>query len=121
MLSPRLYRLLAAEPREDEGHARDFHRREKEVMRRVDPPPMVNASVTTPATGRMPTLDGLAATELLRARPDPPEVIVPTPFHARRVRASCRCRSVRSDEGPIGSPAVRWNGPGLTRASTVPG
>ncbi|OLF13371.1 response regulator transcription factor [Actinophytocola xanthii] len=31
---------------------------------------------------RMPTLDGLAATELLRARPDPPEVIVLTTFHA---------------------------------------
>jgi DNA-binding NarL/FixJ family response regulator len=29
---------------------------------------------------RMPTLDGLAATELLRARPDPPEVIVLTTF-----------------------------------------
>jgi DNA-binding NarL/FixJ family response regulator len=31
---------------------------------------------------RMPRLDGLAATELLRARPDPPEVIVLTTFHA---------------------------------------
>src|SRR6266536_1104289 len=31
---------------------------------------------------RMPKLDGLAATELLRARPDPPEVIVLTTFHA---------------------------------------
>jgi DNA-binding NarL/FixJ family response regulator len=31
---------------------------------------------------RMPTLDGLAATELLRARPDPPEVIVLTTFDA---------------------------------------
>ncbi|MEO3807522.1 response regulator transcription factor [Sphaerisporangium sp. B11E5] len=31
---------------------------------------------------RMPTLDGLAATELLRARPRPPEVIVLTTFHA---------------------------------------
>lgn len=31
---------------------------------------------------RMPTLDGLAATELLRARPDPPEVIVLTTFQA---------------------------------------
>jgi len=30
----------------------------------------------------MPKLDGLAATELLRARPDPPEVIVLTTFHA---------------------------------------
>jgi DNA-binding NarL/FixJ family response regulator len=30
---------------------------------------------------RMPKLDGLAATELLRARPDPPEVIVLTTFH----------------------------------------
>jgi DNA-binding NarL/FixJ family response regulator len=31
---------------------------------------------------RMPALDGLAATELLRARPDPPEVIVLTTFDA---------------------------------------
>jgi DNA-binding NarL/FixJ family response regulator len=31
---------------------------------------------------RMPKLDGLAATELVRARPDPPEVIVLTTFHA---------------------------------------
>nr|WP_312880576.1 response regulator transcription factor [Actinokineospora xionganensis] len=31
---------------------------------------------------RMPRLDGLAATELLRARSDPPEVIVLTTFHA---------------------------------------
>jgi DNA-binding NarL/FixJ family response regulator len=31
---------------------------------------------------RMPTLDGLTATELLRARPDPPEVIVLTTFQA---------------------------------------
>ncbi|TDB92659.1 response regulator transcription factor [Actinomadura sp. 7K534] len=31
---------------------------------------------------RMPTLDGLAATERLRARPDPPEVIVLTTFDA---------------------------------------
>jgi DNA-binding NarL/FixJ family response regulator len=31
---------------------------------------------------RMPTVDGLAATEALRARPDPPEVIVLTTFHA---------------------------------------
>src|SRR6266545_4272181 len=31
---------------------------------------------------RMPTLDGLAATELLRTRPDPPEVIVLTTFDA---------------------------------------
>jgi DNA-binding NarL/FixJ family response regulator len=31
---------------------------------------------------RMPKLDGLAATELLRARRDPPEVIVLTTFHA---------------------------------------
>src|SRR5213076_2858620 len=31
---------------------------------------------------RMPTLDGLAATELLRARPDPPEIIVLTTFDA---------------------------------------
>jgi DNA-binding NarL/FixJ family response regulator len=31
---------------------------------------------------RMPRLDGLAATELLRARPEPPEVIVLTTFHA---------------------------------------
>ncbi len=31
---------------------------------------------------RMPKLDGLAATELLRARPNPPEVIVLTTFHA---------------------------------------
>ena len=31
---------------------------------------------------RMPTLDGLAATEQLRARPDPPEVIVLTTFDA---------------------------------------
>jgi DNA-binding NarL/FixJ family response regulator len=31
---------------------------------------------------RMPTLDGLAATEHLRARPDPPEVIVLTTFDA---------------------------------------
>ena len=31
---------------------------------------------------RMPKLDGLAATELLRARPDPPEVVVLTTFHA---------------------------------------
>ena len=31
---------------------------------------------------RMPKLDGLAATELLRARPDPPEIIVLTTFHA---------------------------------------
>jgi DNA-binding NarL/FixJ family response regulator len=31
---------------------------------------------------RMPTLDGLAATELLRARPNPPEIIVLTTFHA---------------------------------------
>ena len=30
---------------------------------------------------RMPGLDGLAATERLRARPDPPEVIVLTTFH----------------------------------------
>ncbi len=31
---------------------------------------------------RMPKLDGLGATELVRARPDPPEVIVLTTFHA---------------------------------------
>ncbi|HVK23990.1 MAG TPA: response regulator transcription factor [Actinokineospora sp.] len=31
---------------------------------------------------RMPRLDGLAATELVRARPNPPEVIVLTTFHA---------------------------------------
>ncbi len=31
---------------------------------------------------RMPTLDGLAATELLRARPAKPEIIVLTTFHA---------------------------------------
>ena len=31
---------------------------------------------------RMPSLDGLAATERLRARPDPPEVIVLTTFDA---------------------------------------
>jgi DNA-binding NarL/FixJ family response regulator len=31
---------------------------------------------------RMPKLDGLAATEMLRARPHPPEVIVLTTFHA---------------------------------------
>jgi len=31
---------------------------------------------------RMPTVDGLAATEQLRARPDPPEVIVLTTFDA---------------------------------------
>src|SRR5262249_7660096 len=31
---------------------------------------------------RMPKLDGLAATELLRGRPNPPEVIVLTTFHA---------------------------------------
>jgi DNA-binding NarL/FixJ family response regulator len=31
---------------------------------------------------RMPRLDGLSATELLRARPDPPEVIVLTTFQA---------------------------------------
>ena len=31
---------------------------------------------------RMPKLDGLAATELLRARPNPPQVIVLTTFHA---------------------------------------
>src|SRR5215211_3751544 len=31
---------------------------------------------------RMPKLDGLAATELLRTRPDPPQVIVLTTFHA---------------------------------------
>jgi DNA-binding NarL/FixJ family response regulator len=31
---------------------------------------------------RMPKLDGLAATELVRSRPDPPEVIVLTTFHA---------------------------------------
>jgi DNA-binding NarL/FixJ family response regulator len=31
---------------------------------------------------RMPKLDGLAATELLRARPHPPEIIVLTTFHA---------------------------------------
>jgi DNA-binding NarL/FixJ family response regulator len=31
---------------------------------------------------RMPRLDGLAATERLRARPDPPEVVVLTTFHA---------------------------------------
>ncbi len=31
---------------------------------------------------RMPKLDGLAATELLRSRRDPPEVIVLTTFHA---------------------------------------
>ena len=31
---------------------------------------------------RMPRLDGLAATELLRSRPHPPEVIVLTTFHA---------------------------------------
>jgi DNA-binding NarL/FixJ family response regulator len=31
---------------------------------------------------RMPKLDGLAATELLRNRPDPPQVIVLTTFHA---------------------------------------
>jgi len=31
---------------------------------------------------RMPMLDGLAATELLRARPHPPEVIMLTTFHA---------------------------------------
>ncbi len=31
---------------------------------------------------RMPKLDGLAATALVRARPDPPEVIVLTTFHA---------------------------------------
>ncbi|WP_370644246.1 response regulator [Actinoplanes sp. L3-i22] len=30
---------------------------------------------------RMPKMDGLAATELLRCRPDPPEVIVLTAFH----------------------------------------
>ncbi len=30
---------------------------------------------------RMPKLDGLAATELLRARPNPPEIIVLTTFH----------------------------------------
>ncbi len=30
----------------------------------------------------MPVLDGLAATELLRARPDPPEVVVLTTFDA---------------------------------------
>jgi DNA-binding NarL/FixJ family response regulator len=30
---------------------------------------------------RMPRIDGLTATELLRARPDPPEVIVLTTFH----------------------------------------
>ncbi|GHJ41147.1 DNA-binding response regulator [Streptomyces sp. TS71-3] len=31
---------------------------------------------------RMPTLDGLAATEILRAGPQPPEVVVLTTFHA---------------------------------------
>ncbi|MDX3728075.1 response regulator [Streptomyces caniscabiei] len=31
---------------------------------------------------RMPIVDGLAATELLRARPDAPEVVVLTTFHA---------------------------------------
>ena len=31
---------------------------------------------------RMPTVDGLAATERLRARPDAPEVVVLTTFHA---------------------------------------
>ncbi|MEU2261883.1 response regulator transcription factor [Streptomyces sp. NPDC019645] len=31
---------------------------------------------------RMPRMDGLAATELLRARPDAPEVVVLTTFHA---------------------------------------
>ncbi|NGO73762.1 response regulator [Streptomyces boncukensis] len=31
---------------------------------------------------RMPAMDGLAATELLRAREDPPEVVVLTTFHA---------------------------------------
>jgi DNA-binding NarL/FixJ family response regulator len=31
---------------------------------------------------RMPRIDGLAATELLRARPDPPEIIVLTTFDA---------------------------------------
>jgi DNA-binding NarL/FixJ family response regulator len=31
---------------------------------------------------RMPTIDGLTATELLRARPDPPEIIVLTTFNA---------------------------------------
>ncbi|MCC9705531.1 response regulator transcription factor [Streptomyces sp. MNU76] len=31
---------------------------------------------------RMPTLDGLSATERLRARPDAPEVVVLTTFHA---------------------------------------
>jgi DNA-binding NarL/FixJ family response regulator len=31
---------------------------------------------------RMPTIDGLTATELLQARPDPPEIIVLTTFNA---------------------------------------
>ncbi|MET8782851.1 MULTISPECIES: response regulator transcription factor [unclassified Streptomyces] len=31
---------------------------------------------------RMPTVDGLAATELLRSRPDAPQVVVLTTFHA---------------------------------------
>ncbi|MDJ1132959.1 response regulator [Streptomyces iconiensis] len=31
---------------------------------------------------RMPTMDGLTATEMLRARPEPPEVVVLTTFHA---------------------------------------
>ncbi len=74
---------------------------------------------------RMPKLDGLAATELLRARPDPPEVIVLTTFHAdayvlRALRAGAsgfllkdtrpaemlRAISRVADGEPILSPAV---------------
>ena len=53
---------------------------------------------------RMPTLDGLAATEQLRARPDPPEVIVLTTFDADEhvLRAISR---VAAGE-PILSPTV---------------
>lgn len=44
---------------------------------------------------RMPTVDGLAATEALRARPGAPEVIVLTTFNTdehvlRALRAGCR-------------------------------
>ncbi len=78
---------------------------------------------------RMPKLDGLAATELLRARPDPPEVIVLTTFHAdehvlRALRAGASgflLKDTRPTEilhaisrvaagEPILSPAVRTTG-----------
>lgn len=46
---------------------------------------------------RMPRVDGLAATELLRARPDPPEIIVLTTFDADEYVL----RALRP--GPVGS------------------